>query len=99
MRTQTVLALTVVLALSVTPIRAQEKTTKAAPVVSFCEAVSNPGSYDGKLISIRAKVSHEFEDFALFDAQCSQQPDVWIALGGDLQCQDKLETMDFSCSP
>jgi hypothetical protein len=92
-------SLVAVLALSGTPTRAQEMPIRAAPIVSFCDVVRNPGSYDGKMISIRAKVSHEFEDFTLFDSQCSQQPDIWIWLGGDLQCKDKWEAMDFSCSP
>jgi hypothetical protein len=99
MRTQTLAALAALLALSGTPARAQEKPAKAAPVVSFCEVVSNPGLYDGKLISIRAKVSREFEDFTLFNARCSQKPDIWIELGGDVQCKDKWEAMDFSCTP
>jgi len=99
MRPQTIFAIAAILALSGTLSHAQETPTNASPIVTFCQVVSDPGSYDGKLISIRAKVSHEFEDFTLFDAQCPQQPDIWIALGGDLQCKDKWEAMDFSCSP
>ena len=99
MRALAGLALVAVLALSGMPTPAQETPAKAAPIVSFCEVVRNPASYDGKLITIRAKVSREFEDFTLFDTQCSQKPDVWIWLGGDLQCRTKWEAMDFSCSP
>ncbi len=99
MRTLAGLALVAVLALSGMPTPAQETPAKAAPIVSFCEVVRNPAPYDGKLITIRAKVSREFEDFTLFDTQCSQKPDIWIWLGGDLQCRTKWEAMDFSCSP
>jgi hypothetical protein len=46
------------------------------------------------MIGVRAKVSREFEDFTLFDAQCSQQPDIWIWLGGDVDCKTNWEAMD-----
>jgi hypothetical protein len=99
MRTRTGLAVAAVVALSGMSARAQEPPARTPPIAKYCEVVQNPGSYDGKVISVRAKVSREFEDFTLFDAQFSQQPDIWISLGGDLQCKTKWEAMDFSCSP
>ena len=83
-------ALAILLASSAISARAQATPAKVAPVVSFCELVSNPGEYDGKVISVRAKVSWEFEDFTLFDTNCAQSPDIWIDLGGDWQCTKKM---------
>ena len=97
MSTRTLLILVSVLAFWEPSCSAQETTTKAA--VNFCDIVRNPTAYEGKEISIRAKVSDEFEDFTLFDSACYEQPDIWIELGGDLQCKDKWEGMDFVCNP
>jgi hypothetical protein len=83
MRTSTILIILCFLTLSPKHSRSQEPPAKAAPVVSLCKAVRDPDTYNGKVISIRARVSHEFEDFTLFDDACWERPDIWIELGGD----------------
>ena len=97
MRTPAILIIVCFLTLSAKHSGPQEPPAKVAPVVNFCEAARNPDTYNGKVISIRARVSHEFEDFTLFDDACWEQPDIWIELGGDQQCTYDWESAGFSC--
>jgi hypothetical protein len=50
--------------------------------VTVCELKANPADYNHKLIEVIGFVSHGFEDFGLFDANCPSWPYVWLEYGG-----------------
>jgi hypothetical protein len=50
--------------------------------VTPCELKSDPAKYNQKLIEITGFVSHGFEDFTIFDPDCSSWPSVWLEYGG-----------------
>ena len=50
--------------------------------VSVCQLKNDPPAYNHKLIEVTAFVSHDFEDFTVFDPTCSSWPDVWLEYGG-----------------
>jgi len=52
--------------------------------VSACELAKNPGSFDKKMIRVRAGLSVHFEDFSLRTPDCAGQNGVWLAFGGDV---------------
>jgi hypothetical protein len=71
---------------------AQVETASAIPApraASFCDLKRNPANYDGQWITVRGRVSMEFEDFSLYDPACnaSNLPGVWLTFGGD---QDEI---------
>jgi hypothetical protein len=61
--------------------------------VNACELQANPAAYDHKLISVEAFVSHDFEDFTIFDPTC-RSFGVWLEYGGT----KKSDTV-FCCGP
>ncbi len=71
---------------------AQTDTVGASPSprqASFCNLKHNPTNYDGQWITVRGRVSMEFEDFSLDDPDCnaSDLPGIWLTFGGD---QDEI---------
>ena len=53
-----------------------------AESVSVCQLKHDPPAYNHKLIEVTAFVSHDFEDFTIFDPTCPSWPDVWLEYGG-----------------
>ena len=62
--------------------------------VSVCELQKDPAAYNHKLVAVTAFVSHDFEDFTLFDPACDAWPAVWLEYGG----KAKSDTM-YCCGP
>src|ERR1700687_4185215 len=52
-----------------------------AESVSVCQLKHDPPAYNHKLIEVTAFVSHDFEDFTIFDPTCPSWPDVWLEYG------------------
>jgi hypothetical protein len=53
------------------------------PAVSICEIAGNPAAYNHELIETTALISHDFEDFTLFDPRCrSSEVSIWAEYGG-----------------
>jgi hypothetical protein len=50
---------------------------------NLCEVKANPPAFNHKLVEITAFVSHDFEDFTLFDPACDSWPNVWLEYGGN----------------
>lgn len=50
--------------------------------VTVCQLKANPPAYNHKLIRVTGFVSHAYEDFTIFDPECSSWPDVWLEYGG-----------------
>jgi len=52
---------------------------------SLCDLKHNPASYNGQWITVRGRISMEFEDFSLYDPDCNAPdlPGVWLTFGGD----------------
>jgi hypothetical protein len=50
--------------------------------VSACNLKNDPAAYNHKLVEIKGFVSHGFEDFTLFDPNCSYSPNIWLEYGG-----------------
>lgn len=50
--------------------------------VSVCQLQKDPPAYNHKLVEVEAFVSHDFEDFTLFDPSCRSWPAVWLEYGG-----------------
>lgn len=50
--------------------------------VSLCQLKNDPATYNHKLVELTGFVSHDFEDFTLFDPTCSSWPAVWLEYGG-----------------
>jgi len=50
--------------------------------VSVCDLKNDPAVYNHKLIEVEGFVSHDFEDFSLFDPNCPYGPQVWLEYGG-----------------
>jgi hypothetical protein len=46
-----------------------------SPVLSYCELVSNPERYDGKVVSVRATIRMSIHGLFLSDATCSRHED------------------------
>lgn len=47
-----------------------------------CQLKSDPPAYNHKLVEVSSFVSHDFEDFTLFDPACPSWPPVWLEYGG-----------------
>jgi hypothetical protein len=63
--------------------------------VSVCQLENDPAAYNHKLVEVEALVSHDFEDFTLFDPIChSSWPAVWLEYGGKF----KSDTV-YCCGP
>jgi hypothetical protein len=50
--------------------------------VTVCQLKNDPASYNHHLVEVTAFVSHDFEDFSLFDPGCSSRFDIWLDYGG-----------------
>ncbi len=62
--------------------------------VTVCQLQKDPPAYNHKLIELEAFVSHDFEDFTLFDPACPDWPAVWLEYGGKI----KSDTT-YCCGP
>src|SRR6202795_92950 len=66
--------------------QADPATARSSPrEASLCDLKRNPANYDGQWITVRGRVSMEFEDFSLYDPDCNatRLPGVWLTFGGD----------------
>ena len=50
--------------------------------VTACQLKNDPATYNHQLIEVTAFVSHDFEDFSLFDPGCPSRYDIWLEYGG-----------------
>lgn len=50
--------------------------------VTPCQLADNPGEYNHKLVQVTGFVSHDFEDFTIFDPACSSRFSIWLDYGG-----------------
>jgi hypothetical protein len=50
--------------------------------VTVCQLKNDPPAYNHKLVEVTGFVSHDFEDFTLFDPTCPSWPAVWLEYGG-----------------
>jgi hypothetical protein len=50
--------------------------------VMVCQLKNDPAAYNHKLIQVTGFISHGFEDFTLFDPNCSSWPPTWLEYGG-----------------
>jgi hypothetical protein len=50
--------------------------------VTICQLRKNPDLYNRKLVEVAGFVSHDFEDFTLFDPECPPRYDIWLEYGG-----------------
>jgi hypothetical protein len=62
--------------------------------VSVCQLMADPPVNNHRLIEVEAFVSHDFEDFTLFDPSCRSWPAVWLEYGGTA----KSDTI-YCCGP
>jgi hypothetical protein len=63
--------------------------------VTVCQLQKDPPAYNHKLIEVEAFVSHDFEDFTLFDPACRRSIlEVWLEYGG----KAKSDTV-YCCGP
>jgi hypothetical protein len=61
--------------------------------VSVCDLSTNRAAYNHKLIQVEGFISHDFEDFTLFDPTC-RSLSIWIEYGG----RRKSDTV-YCCGP
>jgi len=50
--------------------------------VTICQLKKKPERYNQKLVEVVGFVSHDFEDFTLFDPECPSRYDIWLEYGG-----------------
>jgi hypothetical protein len=50
--------------------------------VSLCQIKSDPAAFNHKLVEVTGFVSHDFEDFTVFDPTCDSWQDIWLEYGG-----------------
>jgi len=50
--------------------------------VSICALKRDPGAFNHKLVKFTGFVSHGFEDFGVYDPECSDWPQIWLEYGG-----------------
>lgn len=62
--------------------------------IFVCQLKQDPPAYNHKLVEVAAFVSHDFEDFTLFDPACPDWPAVWLEYGGKV----KSDTT-YCCGP
>jgi hypothetical protein len=53
-----------------------------AQKVTICQLKRDPDVYNQKLVEVVGFVSHDFEDFSLFDPECPSRYDIWLEYGG-----------------
>jgi len=83
----TVMLLSVVLACGA---RARCEEAKSVPI---CDLSKNQAAYNHKMIQVEGFISHDFEDFTLFDPTC-RSLSIWIEYGG----KRKSDTV-YCCGP
>src|SRR5579872_4021312 len=49
---------------------------------TVCQIKKSPAAYNHKLVEVTGFVSHDFEDFTLFDPTCNSWPAIWLEYGG-----------------
>lgn len=49
---------------------------------TVCQVKSDPPAFNHKLVEVTAFVSHDFEDFTLFDPACDSELPIWLEYGG-----------------
>ncbi|MGC1462395.1 MAG: hypothetical protein WA802_09350 [Terracidiphilus sp.] len=62
--------------------------------VTLCQLQKDPAAFNHKLVEVEAFVSHDFEDFTIFDPACSRWSGVWLEYGG----KAKSDTT-YCCGP
>jgi hypothetical protein len=62
--------------------------------VTVCQLRQNPAAFNHKLVQVESFVSHDFEDFSLFDPSCHSEQGIWLEYGG----KAKSDTM-YCCGP
>jgi hypothetical protein len=50
--------------------------------LTACQLKNDPAAYNHKLVEVTGFVSHDFEDFAIFDPTCPSWPAIWLEYGG-----------------
>ena len=50
--------------------------------LTACQLKNDPASYNHKLVEVTGFVSHDFEDFTMFDPTCPSWPAIWLEYGG-----------------
>jgi hypothetical protein len=63
-------------------IKTQEIGNDVPEKISLCDLKNNPAAYNHKLIELTGFVAQAFEDFSIFDPQCSSDQCVWLEYGG-----------------
>ena len=58
-----------------------------------CQLQAIPFAYDHKIVRVAGFISHDFEDFTLFDPFCPTYSNVWLDYGGKVNS----ETMYCAC--
>src|SRR5215470_4042442 len=49
---------------------------------TVCQLKNDPAAYNHKLVEVTGFVSHDFEDFTVFDPSCPSWPAIWLEYGG-----------------
>jgi hypothetical protein len=62
--------------------------------VTVCQIQKDPPAFNHKLVEVESFVSHDFEDFTVFDPSCRTWPAIWLEYGGN----SKSDTM-YCCGP
>ena len=62
--------------------------------VTLCQLKADPSTYNHKLVEVEGFISHDFEDFSLFDPVCLAYPEIWLEYGGTA----KSDTI-YCCGP
>lgn len=55
---------------------------EATAKVTLCQLKNDPNKYNHKLVEVTAFISHGFEDFTLFDLECTSKQSIWLEYGG-----------------
>lgn len=50
--------------------------------LTACQLTNDPAAYNHKLVEVTGFVSHDFEDFTIFDPTCPSWPAIWLEYGG-----------------
>src|SRR5579862_3607968 len=50
--------------------------------LTACQLKNDPGAYNHQLVEVTGFVSHDFEDFTIFDPTCTSWPAIWLEYGG-----------------
>jgi hypothetical protein len=65
------------------PVKAPAQATDATQEVTICDLKKTPAAFNHKLVKLTGFVSHGFEDFGVYDPECSDWPQIWLEYGGD----------------